>query len=589
MVQPERDARSKSGGEGTNHPGGVQPAAMTAGGALLARLKAIGVDYIFANSGTDFPPIIEGLAEADAKNVPLPQALVMPHESAAMGMAYGYYLATGRSQAVIAHTNVGLANCAMGAINAAAEQIPILLFSGRTPTTEKGRLGSRTVPIGWGQEMRDQTALVREASKWDYELREPEQILEIIDRAYAIANSTPPGPVYISLPREVLCETCPTADLERPLSIAPARAFASPSDLREAAAVLAGAERPLIIVQRGCGSPEGFSALQAIAEEWGIPVLQYWAIQLGFPTDHPLSAGADPAPWVEEADAILVIDAIAPWSPDIHRPAPGCKIIHVGRDPLYARFPIRNFQSDISLVGGVGETLVSLHGAMESHRAPRQAAIHARTATLKPRLRAIRTRTLETAQAGGGPSMTKEFVSLKLSQAIAGRDATVFSELGCPLMPLSLDRPGSWYQEPHSGGLGWSFPAALGMQLADRKRLIVATMGDGSYIFSNPVACHQIAEALELPLLILVLNNAEWGAVRQSVLGIYPGGYAAKTNRMPLTSLAPTPDFTAVASASRAWTALVENGDDLEATLTAAIEHIETKNTHALVEIRVRP
>jgi len=121
---------------------------LTAGGALLARLKAVGVEYVFANSGTDFPPIIEGLAEAAAKGIDLPQALVMPHESAAMGMAHGYYLATGRGQAVIAHTNVGLANCAIGAINAAVEHVPTLLFSGRTPTTEKDRFGTRTVPIG---------------------------------------------------------------------------------------------------------------------------------------------------------------------------------------------------------------------------------------------------------------------------------------------------------------------------------------------------------------------------------------------------------------------------------------------------------
>ena len=87
---------------------------LTAGGALLVRLKAVGVDYIFCNSGTDFPPIIEGLAEAAAKDVPLPKALIIPHESAAMGMAHGYYLATGRSQAVIAHTNVGLATAGPG-------------------------------------------------------------------------------------------------------------------------------------------------------------------------------------------------------------------------------------------------------------------------------------------------------------------------------------------------------------------------------------------------------------------------------------------------------------------------------------------
>ena len=214
---------------------------MTAGGALLARLKAIGVDYIFANSGTDFPPIIEGLAEAAARDIDLPRALVMPHEGAAMGMAHGYYLATGRSQAVIAHTNVGLANCAIGAINAAVERVPILLFSGRTPTTEKDRFGTRTVPIGWGQEMRDQTALVREACKWDYELRFPEQALEIADRAYAIANSTPRGPVYVSLPREVLCEAAPTEGLDAPLLMQPAFAHPSAAQIGEAAHILAGA------------------------------------------------------------------------------------------------------------------------------------------------------------------------------------------------------------------------------------------------------------------------------------------------------------------------------------------------------------
>ena len=82
---------------------------MTAGGALLARLKSVGVDYIFANSGTDFPPIIEGLAEAEANNIDLPVSLIMPHEGAAMGMAHGYYLATGRPAAVSSMSCVDMA------------------------------------------------------------------------------------------------------------------------------------------------------------------------------------------------------------------------------------------------------------------------------------------------------------------------------------------------------------------------------------------------------------------------------------------------------------------------------------------------
>ncbi|WP_295807708.1 thiamine pyrophosphate-requiring protein [uncultured Nitratireductor sp.] len=564
-------------------------AIMTAGGALLARMKALGVDYIFANSGTDFPPIIEGLAEAEAKGVPLPQALVMPYESAAMGMAHGYYLATGRTQAVMAHTNVGLANCAIGAINAATEHIPMLLFSGRTPTTEKGRLGARTVPIGWGQEMRDQTALVREACKWDYELRVPEQVVEITDRALAIAESTPRGPVYVSLPREVLCETCPTNDLDAPRTMAPAVAGIEDERLRAAVALLSDAENPVIIAQRGAGGERGFAALQSIAADWGIPVCQYWAVRLALPLDHPMAAASDPAPLLEQADVVLVIDSLAPWSPDIHSLKPGCKVIQLGQDPLYSRFPVRNFRCDVALTGEVEEGLVKLRAALadentlSKERIVRRRDRHARTNA------GARAETIARAEAGEGAPMTKDWVSLCLSRAIEGRDASVFSELGCPMAPMTLDHPKAWYQEPHSGGLGWSFPAALGMQLADRNRLIVATMGDGSYMFSNPVACHQIAEALDLPVLVVIVNNAEWGAVRHSVLGIYPDGYASRTNTMPLTGLSPVPDFAKVAEASRAFSRTVKDGSALSGIFAEALDHIDTNRTLALIDVHVRP
>lgn len=484
---------------------------ITAGGAILARLKAVGVDYIFANSGTDFPPIIEGLAEAAAKDIPLPKAIVIPHESAAMGMAHGYFLATGRAQAVMAHTNVGLANCAMGAINAATERVPVILFSGRTPVTEQGRLGSRTVPIGWGQEMRDQTALVREATKWDYELRFPEQARDVVDRAYAIACSTPKGPVYLSLPREVLCEFCPAENIEAPSRIRPAIAAPAAEALAEAARILAAAQRPVIVAQRGAGSPEGFAALAELALAWGIPVVQYWAIQLAMASDHPMSAGSDPSRWLKDADAVVIIDSLAPWSPALHGIPESCRVIQIGQDPLYSRFPVRNFYADVSLVGETDNCIISLAASMKAKLAETQQKRDARRARVTTITEATRAETDKRAAGGGGDAMTKEWVSHCLSKAIEGKPATVLSELGCPLDPLSLQDHGSWYQEPHSGGLGWSFPCGLGMQLAEPDRLIVATMGDGSYMFSNPVVCHQIAEALELPLLIIVLNNSEWG------------------------------------------------------------------------------
>jgi len=562
---------------------------ITAGGAVLARLKAVGVDYIFANSGTDFPPIIEGLAEAAAKQIPLPKAIVIPHESAAMAMAHGYYLASGRAQAVMAHTNVGLANCAIGAINAATEHIPVILFSGRTPTTESGRLGSRTVPIGWGQEMRDQTALVREACKWDYELRFPEQALELIDRAHAIATSTPKGPVYLSLPREVLCELCPADDLGRAGIMQPVATTAPPALVQQAAALLAEARNPVIIAQRGAGSAEGFATLGKLASDWGIPVLQYWAIQLAIATDHPMAVGSDPKAWLADADVVLAIDSLAPWSPQIHELPDDCKVIQLGPDPLYQRVPVRNFRADISLAGEIADTLASLAEAMRPLLAKQRDARDLRRARVTDASRSLRKTIRSKAEARNGEAMTKAWVSLCLSDAIAGRNATVLSELGAPLDPFTLREHGAWYQEPHSGGLGWSFPSGLGMLLAQPDKLIIATMGDGSYMFANPVACHQIAESLGLPLLVLILNNSEWGAVRASVLDIYPRGHAAKSNVMPLTSLAPTPDFVKIAEASRAFAQRVEKADELPAALKRAIAHVTTRRTQALIDVRVAP
>jgi acetolactate synthase-1/2/3 large subunit len=566
----------------------AKPETITAGGALLARLKVVGVDYIFANSGTDFPPIIEGLAEAAARDIALPRAVVIPHEHAAMGMAHGYYLATGRAQAVMAHTNVGLANCAIGAINMATEHVPVLLFSGRTPTLEHGRLGARTVPIGWGQEMRDQTALVREATKWDYELRFPEQVPDVVDRAYAIACSTPKGPVYVSLPREVLCGPCPSGALQEPSRMAPVACGPAASAVDEAAAMLAAARSPVIVAQRGAGSPEGFAALAALADAWAIPVIQYWPVQLAIATDHPMAVGTSPEPWLREADVILVLDCLAPWSPAVHDLPAGCKVIQAGPDPLYSRFPVRHFQADLSLAGETADIILALTRALHPMLSTRSEACWDRRAFVVEKAEAIRAESLRSAKRGGENSlMTKEWVSLCLSEVLAGHDATVLSELGCPIEPMTLRAPGSWYQEPHSGGLGWSFPCALGMQLAQPNRVIVATMGDGSYMFSNPVACHQIAEALGLPVLVLVLNNHEWGAVRKSVVGVYPDGYAARANQMPLVSLDPTPDFTLVAGASRAWTARVNSASNLAGMLEEAIQHITTNRTQALIEIRV--
>lgn len=565
-----------------------QAARPTAGGAIFARLKALGVDYVFANSGTDFPPIIEGLAEADAAGIALPEAVVIPHEHAAMGMAHGYYLISGRAQAVMLHTNVGLANGAIGAINAACEHVPILMMSGRTPVTEHSRFGARTVPIAWGQEMRDQAALVRESCKWDYELRFPEQVPDVLDRAAAIANSTPKGPTYLSLPREVLCEPIDPDLLARPPRLATTEAAPAPEDIARAAEWIAGAERPLIIAQRGAGDAASFAAFGAWVHDWALPVSSWWATHLALSTEHPCHVGPDPARWLAEADLVVVLDCLAPWWPDAHPINPDARVIHIGPDPIFSRFPVRNFRSDLSITGESARTIPALIDAMAS--LPRDAArLSDRRRHIADAATETRAKMRRAAAAETDAGITKEWLSYRLGVALEGVTSSVFSELGAMLGVLQREDHRSWFQEPHSGGLGWSFPAALGAQLAEPDRVCVATMGDGSYMFANPTVCHQIAEAMGLPVLVIVLNNAEWGAVRRSVRDLYPDGDAARANRMPLTTLTPSPDFTLTARASRAWTRTVDAAADVDAALAEALRVVTEERRPALLEVKTLP
>lgn len=561
---------------------------ITAGEALLRRLKTLGVDHLFLNSGTDFPPIIEGLARAEGDpGAHLPEPVIAPHEHAAMGMAHGYFLATGRAQAVMVHTNVGLANAAIGALNAASGNVPTILCSGRTPVTESGRFGGRLNPINWGQEMRDQHALVREAAKWDFELRASEQTADVIDRAYAIANSLPRGPVYLSLPREVLCETVSPVRLAAPPELAASTYAPRPGDIERAALILARATRPLIIGQRGPGGADGFATLARLAEDWAMPVVEYWPTQMSLSTEHPMHAGYDPGAKLAEADAVLVIDAQTPWAPAHHAPPSGCPVIQIGQDPLFARTPVRGFPSDIALPGDVGQVLGGLANAMAAHLEGQADAIAARRPALVENNDKARAQRHQQAADGCGEPMSKGWVARCVGALSEEHDSIVLSELGCQLADMTLTRPSCYFQEPHSGGLGWGLTAALGMQLAARERLVVATMGDGSYMFANPVACHQIAEAYDLPLLTIVLNNSGWNAVRHATLALYPDGAAARANVMPLTGFSPSPDFVKVAESTRSYAERVERGADLPAALERARHAIQQDRRQALLDVQV--
>src|SRR5499433_1104294 len=215
--------------------------------SFLSRLADRGVDYVLANAGTDFAPIIEALSRNPGTNRKYPRVITVPHENVAVSMAHGYYRVSGKPAVVMVHVTVGTANAVCALMNAARDNTPIILGAGRTPLTETGHAASRNRSIHWGQEMFDQGSLTREFVKWDYELRAGQPAESVVDRALDIAMSEPRGPVYLTLPREVLAGpgTKPRRDAVRPLgAVAPEPARAA---IEEAARLIAAAEFPLIV------------------------------------------------------------------------------------------------------------------------------------------------------------------------------------------------------------------------------------------------------------------------------------------------------------------------------------------------------
>src|SRR5688572_29823284 len=339
----------------------------TAAEAWLGLLAARGIEYLFANGGTDFAPVVEAYAKGQKLGWRLPQIVIVPHENMGIAMAHGYTMVTGRPQAMMVHVGVGTANSLNGLINASRQNVPILFTAGRTPITESGALpAARNNYIHWAQEHFDQGGMLREFVKWDYELRHAEQVETVIDRALALAKSEPQGPVYVTLPREVLASDFTKNTFSENSTIVPASPpAADPDTLEEAAKLLGAAQQPLLITASGGRTQETSRAIEQLAHMLAVPVVHYRPRHLALSTEHPMHCGWDPHALLKEADVVLVVECDVPWIPKEGKPKPGARVIHIGTDPLFAAYPLRGFRADIALTGAVAPTLQALWRAAQ--------------------------------------------------------------------------------------------------------------------------------------------------------------------------------------------------------------------------------
>jgi acetolactate synthase I/II/III large subunit len=289
--------------------------------------------------------------------------------------------------------------------------------------------------------------------------------------------------------------------------------------------------------------PAAVGALAALAEQFAIPVVQAEARDMNLPTDHPMHLGHNPGEFLPKADVVIVIDSVVPWMPRNHQPRKDAKVIHISADPLETRYPFRELEADLLVPGSSLAAMVMLREILADAMKSKTAAIESRRKALaaaREEITARRKKLIETVK--DQTPIHPAWLAHCINQ-VKSEDAIVISELGAPLPILELKHPSSYMGALLSGGLGFGMGAGLGAKLAAPKREVIVTVGDGSYMFGNPVPYHYVGRAENLPTLTVIANNQQWLAVRQSTLDVFPDGAAAKANVMALTELKPSPDY----------------------------------------------
>ena len=562
----------------------------TTADAYLALLADRGVDYLFANAGTDFAPLIEALAKAETQGTRVPKPVTVPHENVAIHMALGYYLKTGKPQLVMVHVNVGTANAVAGIMNAWRGNIPVLMTAGRTPYTEEGGLtGQRTGEIHWPQEMRDQRAVVREITKWDYELPNAQVLETTVDRALNIAMAEPKGPIYLTLPREVLAAPLSNFIYSSPSRHAtPSVPYPDPRAIDQAAEMIARAERPVIVTANAGRDEDDVAKLAALAECFAIPVTQRKPRYMALPTDHPMHLGYEPDALLANADLVIVAECDVPWIPSKKAPPRDAKVIHIGVDPLFSAYPMRGFTCDLAISGVLAGTLPALTEALMARQAGARDRIEARRKRLAEERAAQREKWAAIlAKAKDATPMHPAWITHCLNQ-VKDQDTIVVKESPITWEHLDFSKPGTFFSIAAAGALGWGLGTSLGIKAAARDKLVICTCGDGAYMFGNPVPAHYVSAAEKLPMLTVVFNNQMWGAVKRNTREVYPDGFAAKSNREPLTYFDPALKFEKAVEVAGGYGEQVSNPADMPKAVERALKVVKDEKRQALLNVVCR-
>lgn len=554
---------------------------ITGAEAVLRGLRSMGVERIFASPGSDWAPLWEALAKP-YKEGEIPEYISSRHEETAAGMAIGYAKVTGKLPALVLHTTVGALHASMGLRAALHERIPMVVMAGESisfaepPAPPAGRQWLRVLTDIGGP-----ARLVEACVKWSFGLNSSVILPHTVQRACQLAMSAPRGPVFVSVPTEMLMETMSTE--APPVGALPAAPRASAEAITAVAQALNAAKRPVIVTEELGRNPRAVDQLVRLAEALDAPVLDAWhGDYVNFPREHPLYAGVAVEllnDLVKDADFVLLAEALAPWHPP--SALRGTKVAALGEDPLHSHLPFWGFRADYVLPGDAETSLASLTRGIKPRAGGKW---RKRNENHRAELRA------KARSAGEASSITASWAAHELNEVMPANAIVVnetISHRGDLCRLLERLGPGGFYEASY-GGLGMGTGAALGVKNAAPDRPVVLTIGDGSFYYNPVVAAFGACQELNLPLLVVLFDNAGYQSQKNDVVREYPQGWAVRTNKFAGTSITPRPDYAMLARAFGGHGEKVERPRDVRAALTRGFEAL-AKGQLALVHLVLDP
>lgn len=558
---------------------------LTGAEAFLRVLSGMGVERIFASPGSEWSPVWEALAKPDES---APAYLSSRHEEVALAMASGYAKATGKLPGVMIHTTVGALHGSMALRGALHEQVPMVVFAG-----ESIAYGEDDGPDPGGQWLRflsdvgGPARLVDRCVKWSFGVNDRHILVSTVQRACQMAMSSPRGPVFVSVPMEYLFDKVVH---DAPLKASmPSLPSPDPKGIDRLADMLRTAGNPVIVSENAGRTAGVVERMVELAELLDAPVVETRSSgYFNFPRDHELHGGFDPGEFMADADVVCLVGATQPWHPASAPRAPGAKVAALDEEPLHMDLPYWGFQLDLSIAGELEASLAALLERLGKDGVRGSAERRARLREKGAARRAAWAR--EARSLESRDPIDTNWVMYELNRVIP-EDAYLVEETITHRMALHqyLDRvrPGRFFSGC-IGGLGTGLGTALGVKAAHPDKPVVLVIGDGSFNYNPGIAGFGFAQEFRMPILVVLMNNHGYKSMKRGVPAYYPEGWAVRANQFVGTSIAPAPDYAAIARAFDGFGERVQRPDTVGPAIERGLQAAREGRV-ALVDVWLEP